>query len=88
MCPDPVNIVLEEMGESGSPGQFVLRADVIPDVDGHGRRGVVGGQHHREPVRQRVGLEWNVDRALRGERHARGDDQNGGSKALHDRIMN
>src|SRR5688572_5598303 len=53
--------VLEQMGEPGLAGQLVLRADVVPDVDGYHRCEMVLGDDQAETV-----LE-----ALIGERHGR-----------------
>ena len=46
--------VLEEMCESGPARPLVLRADVIPEVDGHQRRGVVLVENHAEAVGESV----------------------------------
>ncbi len=55
--------VLEQVREAGAAGHLVLRADVIPDVDRDRRRRVILREDDREPVRQRVTLERNVDGA-------------------------
>ena len=52
--------VLEEVRETGAPRLLVLRADVIPDVDRHGRNGVVLVEDHVEPVLQLVVLGLDV----------------------------
>ena len=44
--------VLEEVGESGAPGTFVGRTDVVPEIHGHDRRRVVLGERYRQAVRQ------------------------------------
>ena len=76
------------MGKAGSAGQFVLRADVIPELTA--TVGVVRSIDNTtvSPLGSVHGFEWDVDRALRGERRAQCDEQNDGSKALHDGIMN
>ena len=62
-CPEPVNITCSNMcAKPVRPGDLVLRADVIPHVDGDGRRRMVLRQDDGEAVRQRVLLERNVDR--------------------------
>ena len=80
--------VLEQVREAGAPGHLVLRSDVIPDVHGDGRRRAIDRQHDVQPVRQRVGLEWNVDLALRRDRRrSDASDQGACSECLHAGIM-
>ena len=43
--------MLEEMRETGMAGQFVLRPDVIPNLQGNDWVGVFFEQHHLEPIR-------------------------------------
>ena len=43
--------VLEQMGKAGAAGLLVLRSDVIPELDVHDRRRMIGRQHDREAVR-------------------------------------
>ena len=52
--------VLEQVREPGLAGLLVLRADVIPDVDGGDWRLVVLVNQKSEPVPERVLLVWNV----------------------------
>ena len=73
--PDPVNITCSNRcAKPVRPGSLVLRADVIPDVHRDGRRRVIGREDDGQPVRQRVGLERDLDRARtrtgRGRRRA------------------
>src|SRR5207253_775545 len=42
--------VLEEMRETGAAGALVLRADVIPEIDGDERSGMVLVQDDRQSV--------------------------------------
>ena len=63
--------VLEQVREPGAARHLVLRADVVPDVHRDGRRRPVRRQDHRQPVRQRVGLERDLDRVGAGRRGAR-----------------
>jgi hypothetical protein len=60
--------VLEEMGESGAAVLFVSGTDVVPDVDRHRRRNVVGAGDDAEPVVQSV-LD---DRVAKSSECARG----------------
>src|SRR5207244_7117308 len=46
--------VLEEVREPGLARPLVLRSDVIPEVDGDDRTGVVFMKHHIGPVGERV----------------------------------
>ena len=57
--------VLEEVREPGPAGLLVPGPDVVPEVDGHGRGGVVGAGDHAQPVVEPV----SVDR-VRGDWHA------------------
>ena len=56
--------VLEQMREAGAAGAFVLRADVIPEVDGHQRRGVVLVEDDAEAVGEFVVGERKHGRRL------------------------
>ena len=49
--------VLEEMGEAAAVLRIILRADVIPNLDGHGRGGVIFHAINFEPVRESRVLE-------------------------------
>jgi hypothetical protein len=53
--------VLEEVGETGFAGLLVLRADMIPDVDGDDGGFVVLIDQKREPVLQNEFFVRNVD---------------------------
>src|SRR5262245_16825583 len=55
--------VLEQMGEARVPRCFVLRTDVIPEVDGDDWTPVRLVQQHVESVRKRVFAERDVQRA-------------------------
>ena len=44
--------VLEQVGEPGPPGAFIGRPDVIPQIDGDDRRGVVFRDRDEQPVRK------------------------------------
>ena len=55
--------VLEQVREPGASRQFVLRANVIPDVHGDSRSRVVGRQDDRQTVRQRVRFKRQLDDA-------------------------
>jgi hypothetical protein len=44
----------KQVREAGAAGDFVLRADVIPDVDGNERRRMVFVEDDVEPVGQLV----------------------------------
>ena len=57
--------MLEEVREPGPAGLLVPGADVVPEVDGHRRGGVVGAGDHPQPVVEPV----SVDR-VRGDWHA------------------
>ena len=46
--------VLEQMRESAAVGRIILRADVIPDLNGHRRRGVVLDRIDLQAVRERA----------------------------------
>src|SRR5713226_3279980 len=46
--------VLEEMREAGAAAALILRADVIPEVDGHQRRGVILVENHPQAVWQAI----------------------------------
>ena len=52
--------MLEEVREPGAARLFVLGPDVIPDVDGHDRAGVIFVQQHVEAVVERLFDERNV----------------------------
>ena len=56
--------MLEEMGETGVSGLLVLRADVIPDVDGDDRTVVILVEEHVEAVRERVPRKGKLHRKL------------------------
>ena len=58
--------VFEQVGEAGLAGFLVLRADVVPDVDGNDRRLVVFMHDQPQPVGQRVFGVRNLD--VGGER--------------------
>ena len=60
--------VLEKMGEARLAGLLVLRADVIPDVDGHHGREVVLRDDEAEAVGQT--LVGELDRRDGSGRHA------------------
>ncbi len=46
--------MLEEMSEAAAAGRVVLRADAVPDLDGHGRTGLVLDRVDVQSVRQRA----------------------------------
>ena len=52
--------MLEEVREAGLAGLLVLGADVVPEVDGHHRREVVGRDDDAQAVGQRVLAEADV----------------------------
>ena len=52
--------VLEQVREPGAPGLLVLRADVVPDVDGDDRAVVILVHDHVEPVGELLVDEGNV----------------------------
>jgi hypothetical protein len=52
--------VFEQVRKTGTPGLFVLGADVIPDVDGHDRHVVVLVHDHVEAIGHRTLREWQV----------------------------
>ena len=54
--------VLEEVGEAGAVRLLVLRADVVPDVDGGNRNRAVDVHDQVEAVAQGVLLEGDVGR--------------------------
>ena len=56
--------VLEQMREAGVARPLVLGADVIPDVDGDDRAGVILVDEHVEAVGERVLREGKVHRKL------------------------
>ena len=67
--------VLEHVREAGVVEHLVLRAHVIPDVDRHGRRGMIRRENDVETVGELDLLEGNSNRVatlLRG-----GDVRNG-----------
>jgi hypothetical protein len=49
--------VLEEMRESGAAGALVLRTDVVPEVDGDERSGVVFVEYDAESIIQTIVFE-------------------------------
>src|SRR5438309_1646528 len=49
--------VLEKMCEAGAAGALVLRSDVIPEIDGHQRRGVILVEDDLKAIVQRVRFE-------------------------------
>ena len=51
--------VFEQVGEPGLAGLFVLRADVVPDVDGHDRRLAVGVDDDGQAIGQAEFFERN-----------------------------
>ena len=53
--------VLEEVREPGAAFHLVLRSHVVPHVHRDGRSRPVDRGDDRQPVRQRVGLEGNID---------------------------
>jgi hypothetical protein len=82
--------VLEHVRESAPPRRIVLRADVIPNLDGHDGRIVVFDGVNFEAVRQREMLElhrrnanWRFGRRIfraseRGKKHqTKGSGSNG-----------
>ena len=52
--------MLEKMGEAGVTGRFILRPDVIPDVDGDDGTPVRFVQQHVEAVGERMLAERDV----------------------------
>ena len=60
--------VFEEVRKTGAPWLLVLRADVVPDVDGDDRAAVILVHDHIEPVRQLMVHEWNVHGGKTGTR--------------------
>ena len=61
--------VLEQMGEPGAAGPFVLRPDVVDQLQVDDRRGMVLGEDHGQTVVQRMQLVVQLgrpDRALQG----------------------
>jgi hypothetical protein len=53
--------VLEEVGESGAPRPFVLRADVVPEIDRGERQPAIDVQDDPEAVRQAVAASAALD---------------------------
>jgi hypothetical protein len=49
--------VLEKVSETGPPRALVFRADVVPEVDGDERRGVVFVEDNAEAVGEAVVFE-------------------------------
>ena len=71
--------VLEEMGETRSPGRIVLRADLIPDLHGDRRARVILGRDDLESIRE-MALREDDGRYLQRRRRlgsARGEDEEG-----------
>jgi hypothetical protein len=58
--------VLEQMGEAGATGGFILAADVVPDVDRHDRCLAVGVHDHPQAVGQGEFLVGDIDLHCRG----------------------
>ena len=52
--------VLEQVGEAGAAGSLVLRADVVPEVDGDQRHRRVAMEHDPQPVVQGVAFKSQV----------------------------
>ena len=57
--------VLEQVGEAGLAGDFVLRADLVPNLDVDDGHAVVDVQEDIEPVRQAILLEIDVGNGRR-----------------------
>src|ERR1035441_6796912 len=70
--------VLEEVREAGLAGLLVLRADVVPDADGHDGGLVVFVDDDREAVVEDEFFVWDVDAGGLGE--GGGTEQEGGEK--------
>ncbi len=63
--------VLEEVRETCAPGLLVLRAHVVPEVDGHDRAAVILVNEHRQTVPERVLRVRNVHRLPSQRYHVR-----------------
>ena len=60
--------VLEQVREAGPSGHLVLRADVVPEIDGHERARPIRVEDHPKPVGQCVRFELDFE-------HRRGDER-------------
>ncbi len=67
--------VLEQVREAGAPGHLVLRADVVPEVDGHQRAGSIRVKDHPKPVGQCVRFELDFEHRRRDERGHNGTNR-------------
>src|SRR5262249_11008394 len=55
--------VLEQVREAGAPRRLVLRADVVPEVDGDEGAAAIDVQNDRQAVRQDERLEFDLHAA-------------------------
>ena len=69
--------VLEQMREAGAAGPLVLRADVVPEVDGDERGGVVFVEDDAEAVVETVVFEVRASAAvcITGQGKAEGEEE-------------